>query len=99
MVFLFLQDIAIHTRVTPQNRQIAVRKFLRNVNENPEAKAQLSMWGLELDSDTIQVCLYAIDRGTFTLHCVHVHVCYVCVSFLSSFLVPNFQSFHVIYMF
>ena len=90
MVFPFSQDIAIHTRVTPQNRQIAVRKFLRNVNENPEAKAQLSMWGLELDSDTIQVWLYALDGPiippAFTfMVCLYMYVMFVWVSnFISS---------------
>ena len=52
---VMFQDIAVHTRVTPQNRQIGVRKFLQSVKNSPEASAKLSMWGLELDSDTIKV--------------------------------------------
>ena len=57
---VMFQDIAVHTRVTPQNRQIGVRKFLQSVKNSPEASAKLSMWGLELDSDTIKVCADAV---------------------------------------
>ena len=36
--FLFLthQDIAVHTRVTPMQREECTRKFLQNVASNPE---------------------------------------------------------------
>lgn len=49
------QDIATHTRVTPMQRQGALRKFVNSVSQNPECLKQLEGWGLELDKDTIPV--------------------------------------------
>lgn len=67
------QDIALHTRVSPQNRQIAMRQFIASVKNNQEASELLARWGLELDPDTIlvrvssSVCLSSV--------CLSVSVC------------------------
>ncbi|XP_067935412.1 piwi-like protein Ago3 isoform X2 [Watersipora subatra] len=53
--FRVMKDIAVHTRVTPQNRAVALRKFLENIRNSQEASTQLSMWGLEIEGDTIQM--------------------------------------------
>nr|QOW64977.1 hypothetical protein [Lymnaea stagnalis] len=53
--FTVMKDLAAHTRVTPAQRQSAMRKFINSVNSNLEAKAQLAVWGLELDSSTISI--------------------------------------------
>jgi len=34
-----------------------VRKFISRVKSNPDAMAQLGMWGLELDDDTVKVSI------------------------------------------
>ena len=53
-----LQDLSAHTRVTPQQRQNALRSFSEAIHSNPEANKLLINWGLELDSDTAQVSVY-----------------------------------------
>lgn len=51
-----IQDIAVHTRVTPMQRIIAMKKFINSINTTDEARKQLENWGLELETDTIRVC-------------------------------------------
>lgn len=50
-----LQDLATHTRVTPQQRQNTMKKFIRSVNNNQEANQELLNWGLELQEETLHV--------------------------------------------
>lgn len=53
--FKVMKDIAVHTRVTPEQRQLSMRKFYENVNGTPEAREQLEKWGLCLDRGTISL--------------------------------------------
>ncbi|KAK7005358.1 piwi [Biomphalaria glabrata] len=53
--FTVMKDLAAHTRVTPAQRQFAMKKFVNNVNSNPDAKKELAIWGLELDSSTVSI--------------------------------------------
>lgn len=50
-----MKDIAAHTRVTPNQRIAAMRKFYQNVKENERATAVLSGWGLALDERPINL--------------------------------------------
>lgn len=50
-----MKDLATHTRITPAQRRISLRNFSKNVNSVPEAKAELKKWGLELDSDIMEL--------------------------------------------
>ncbi|KAJ6642570.1 Protein argonaute-3 [Pseudolycoriella hygida] len=43
-----MRDIATITRVTPEQRMFAYRKFCNNVNNSPDAKQILHNWGLSL---------------------------------------------------
>ena len=54
-LYNLLQDLAIHTRVTPEQRKLTMLKFINAVNNKEEARNELERWGLELDSSTIQV--------------------------------------------
>ncbi|GIY42046.1 piwi-like protein Ago3 [Caerostris extrusa] len=45
-----MRDIAVHTRVHPESRQLALQKFITNVHNNPEAKSCFDSWNLELVS-------------------------------------------------
>lgn len=47
-----MRDLATHTRVTPNQRMFSFKKFVENVNSNPDAKKLLSSWGLSLDYPT-----------------------------------------------
>lgn len=49
-----MRDIASITQVTPNQRVAAMRKFISNVNDTPDAKALLDGWGIQLQSDVIR---------------------------------------------
>jgi len=53
--FNVMKDLASHTRITPGQRQVSLRKFCENVANSPEARAELGKWGLELHSDTLKL--------------------------------------------
>lgn len=52
--FRVMKDLAIHTRVTPEQRKLTMMKFINAVNQREEARHELERWGLQLDSSTIQ---------------------------------------------
>uniref|UniRef100_A0A182NPY6 Uncharacterized protein n=1 Tax=Anopheles dirus TaxID=7168 RepID=A0A182NPY6_9DIPT len=43
-----MRDIATYTRITPNQRILAMQKFCENVNNNEGARNLLASWGLEL---------------------------------------------------
>ncbi|KAJ8319428.1 hypothetical protein KUTeg_004519 [Tegillarca granosa] len=53
--FRVMKDLATHTRVTPQQRQNTMKKFIRSVNNNQEANQELLNWGLELQEETLHI--------------------------------------------
>ncbi|XP_034472426.1 protein argonaute-3 [Drosophila innubila] len=50
-----MREIATFTRVSPNQRLQALDKFIKNVNQNAEAKQILANWGLSLAKNTINV--------------------------------------------
>jgi len=50
-----MQDLAHHTRVTPEQRKLTMEKFMHNVNSVPEARKELENWGLQLENQIIMV--------------------------------------------
>ena len=44
--FKVMKDVAMFTRITPSQRQVAMQKFLDNVADSAEASAHLLNWGL-----------------------------------------------------
>lgn len=53
--FKVMKDIATHTRITPNQRQFALKKFIENINSNPETVQDLADWGLRLDDACLQL--------------------------------------------
>lgn len=51
--FTVMKDIAHYTRVTPNQRVAALRKYLENVQNSPEAQKVLASWGLRIGNDNI----------------------------------------------
>jgi len=51
--FRVMKDIAQHTRVTPNQRKIAMKKFIDNIYKTPTALEELQSWNLELDKDLL----------------------------------------------
>merc|ERR1712200_204416 len=50
-----MKDVALHTRVSPDDRQKALASFLSNVHNNAEAVSLLDQWGLVLDREPIRM--------------------------------------------
>lgn len=50
-----MRDIASFTRVTPNQRVDAARKFIAKVNETPSARQILDNWGLRLCDDVLRL--------------------------------------------
>ncbi|XP_055936429.1 piwi-like protein Ago3 [Argiope bruennichi] len=46
--FKVMKDIAAYTRVQPENRQLALQRFVDNVRNSPEAKQVFDNWNVEL---------------------------------------------------
>jgi len=53
--FKVMKDVAQFTRVTPHQRQLALRKFIKNVNDSAEASSHLLNWGLRLAPDSVNL--------------------------------------------
>lgn len=51
--FRVMKDLACHTRVTPEQRRLTMRKFVTSVLKNPDACKELEKWGLVLEDNTI----------------------------------------------
>lgn len=50
-----MKDVAQYTRITPNQRMNALRKFVNSVHECEEAKAILDGWGLSINRATIDL--------------------------------------------
>lgn len=53
--FKVMKDVSMYTRVTPNQRLSALRTFLDNVENTPEAKQILSNWGLTIENATMDL--------------------------------------------
>uniref|UniRef100_T1IXK7 Piwi domain-containing protein n=1 Tax=Strigamia maritima TaxID=126957 RepID=T1IXK7_STRMM len=53
--FQLMKSVSAHTRLTPNQRQFAFKRFLENVHKTAEATKQLSDWGLELETNMLQL--------------------------------------------
>ncbi|KAK9870113.1 hypothetical protein WA026_006203 [Henosepilachna vigintioctopunctata] len=62
--FKVMKDVAQYTRVTPAQRMNALKTYLKNVANSPDAQQALANWGLVLDSDTIQLQGRIFDTET-----------------------------------
>lgn len=50
-----MRDLASHTRLNPNQRIAAARKFIEKVNETPAARELLDRWGLRLNDDILRL--------------------------------------------
>ncbi|XP_026756481.2 piwi-like protein Ago3 [Galleria mellonella] len=53
--FRLMKDVATYTRITPNQRHAAFKKFIQNVLANETAKQRLSGWGLSIAKETINI--------------------------------------------
>ncbi|XP_039756127.1 piwi-like protein Ago3 [Pararge aegeria] len=53
--FRLMKDVATYTRITPNQRHSAFKKFIKNVMDNETAKNRLKGWGLSIDAETVNL--------------------------------------------
>ncbi|XP_028171240.1 piwi-like protein Ago3 [Ostrinia furnacalis] len=53
--FRLMKDVATYTRITPNQRHAAFKKYIQNVMENETAKNRLAGWGLSIAPETINI--------------------------------------------
>ncbi|XP_072944718.1 piwi-like protein Ago3 [Epargyreus clarus] len=53
--FRLMKDVATYTRITPNQRHAAFKKYIQNVMNNDKAKARLAGWGLSIAPETIDI--------------------------------------------
>ena len=68
--FRVMKDVGDHTRVTPEQRQRALKKYVDEVNLNNEAKTILSNWGLSLAKETVKLTGEDFRKWKISIHCV-----------------------------
>ncbi|KDR12118.1 piwi-like protein Ago3 [Zootermopsis nevadensis] len=59
--FHVMKEIAMYTRITPNQRQVALKKFMKNIQENERAQTLLTGWGLKVDSGTVDLMARVLD--------------------------------------
>lgn len=53
--FKVMKDVGQYTRVTPSQRENAMKIFIKNVQNSPAAKQVLADWGMSLDLESLQL--------------------------------------------
>ncbi|CAH0589121.1 unnamed protein product [Chrysodeixis includens] len=53
--FRLMKDVATYTRVTPNQRHSAFKKYIETVLQNETAKSRLSGWGLSIAPETVNL--------------------------------------------
>ncbi|XP_044742095.1 piwi-like protein Ago3 [Chrysoperla carnea] len=53
--FVLMRDLNAVMQITPDVRKMAIQKFLNSVRNNSEAQKLLNLWGLSLESKTINL--------------------------------------------
>ncbi|XP_038061502.1 piwi-like protein 1 [Patiria miniata] len=53
--FRVMKDLASHTRITPAQRHLSLRKFIDNIYKNPDALRELTNWGMNVDRDILEL--------------------------------------------
>ncbi|XP_022111916.1 piwi-like protein 1 [Acanthaster planci] len=51
--FRVMKDLAFHTRITPAQRHVSLRKFIDNIYQNRDALKELTNWGMSVDRDIL----------------------------------------------
>lgn len=60
--YIVMKDLATYTRLTPQQRILSYKAFIRNVTGNAEAVAVLNNWGLKLADNPLMLTARALEE-------------------------------------
>ncbi|KAG7480651.1 hypothetical protein MATL_G00058540 [Megalops atlanticus] len=53
--FSIMRDLSSHTRLTPEQRESRLSRFINSIHKNAEAQAELNTWGLNSDNKLVTV--------------------------------------------
>ncbi|KAM3965654.1 argonaute 3 [Aphomia sociella] len=62
--FRLMKDVATYTRITPNQRHAAFKKYIQNVLSNETAKNRLAGWGLSIAPQTINITARTLPPET-----------------------------------
>lgn len=53
--FVIMRDLIKHTKLSPEDREKRLNRFIMNIQKNSEAQSELDKWGLSFDKQLIQL--------------------------------------------
>uniref|UniRef100_A0A3P8QWH1 ribonuclease H n=2 Tax=Astatotilapia calliptera TaxID=8154 RepID=A0A3P8QWH1_ASTCA len=53
--FSIMKDLSTHTRLTPEQREGRLNRFITNIQRNADAQAELDKWGLSFDNQLLNL--------------------------------------------
>ncbi|CAL1616189.1 unnamed protein product [Knipowitschia caucasica] len=53
--FNIMKDLSVHTRLSPEDRERRLSRFVMNINKNEEAQSDMDKWGLSFDKRLVQI--------------------------------------------
>eukprot|EP00063_Salmo_salar_P052476 XP_014027311.1 PREDICTED: piwi-like protein 1 [Salmo salar] len=53
--FNIMKDLSTHTRLTPEQREGRLNRFVGNIHQNTEAQTELNTWGLNFDNKLLSL--------------------------------------------
>ncbi|KAJ8285840.1 hypothetical protein GJAV_G00031540 [Gymnothorax javanicus] len=53
--FNIMKDLSSHTRLTPEQRENQLNRFINNIHKNTEAQTELNTWGLNFDNKLVNI--------------------------------------------
>ncbi|KAM4577685.1 piwi-like protein 1 [Odontesthes bonariensis] len=53
--FTIMKDLSLHTRLSPEQREKRLERFISNIQQNAEAQAELDKWGLCFDKQLLNL--------------------------------------------
>ncbi|KAG9354828.1 hypothetical protein JZ751_001541 [Albula glossodonta] len=53
--FNIMKDLSSHTRLTPEQREGRLNRFINNIHKNTEAQTELNTWGLNFDNKLVPI--------------------------------------------
>uniref|UniRef100_A0A8C5BZH4 Piwi like RNA-mediated silencing 1 n=1 Tax=Gadus morhua TaxID=8049 RepID=A0A8C5BZH4_GADMO len=53
--FNIMKELAVHTRLSPDQREVRLNRFVNSIEKNDEAQKELTTWGLKFDKELLNL--------------------------------------------
>ncbi|KAJ0067569.1 hypothetical protein NL108_008577, partial [Boleophthalmus pectinirostris] len=53
--FSIMKDLSAHTKLSPEDREKCLDRFIMNIQKNAEAQSEMDKWGLSFDKELVQL--------------------------------------------